>query len=95
MLSSRIPKASNRLKIALIHAANAVGNLKDNALSNFFNRIAFRKGRPVAISATARKLAVLILNMIVKGVPYKPATDYEFLDQKQKKESTGNEKINS
>lgn len=23
--------------------------------------------------------------MIVKGVPYKPATDYEFLDQKRKR----------
>jgi transposase len=45
MLSSRIPKGSNRLKIALRNAANAIGNLKDTALSNFFKRIAFRKGR--------------------------------------------------
>ena len=85
VLSNRIPKGSNRLKIALRNAANAIGNLKDTALSNFFNRIAYRKGRPAAISATARKLAVIIWNMIVKGVPYKPENDYEFLDQKRKR----------
>jgi transposase len=85
ILSNKIPKGSNRLKIALRQAANAVGNLKDTALSNFFKRIAFRKGRTSAISATARKLAVIIWNMLVKKVPYKPATDYEFLDQKRKR----------
>lgn len=85
VLSSRIPKGSNRLKIALRNAANSIGNLKDTALSNFFTRIAYRKGRPSAISATARKLAVIIWNMIVKGVPYKPQNDYEFLDQKRKR----------
>jgi len=85
ILSSRIPKGSNRLKIALRNAANSIGNLKDTALSNFFNRIAYRKGRPAAISATARKLAVIIWNMIVKGVSYKPQSDYEFLDQKRKR----------
>lgn len=85
ILSNKIPKGSNRLKIALRQAANAVGNLKDTALSNFFKRIAFRKGRTSAISATARKLAVIIWNMITKKVPYKTETQYEFLDQKRKR----------
>ena len=85
VLSSRIPKGSNRLKIALRNAANVIGNLKDTALSNFFKRIAFRKGRVSAISATARKLAVIIWNMLVKKVPYKQDTTYEFLDQKRKR----------
>ena len=85
ILSNRIPKGSNRLKIALRQAANAVGNLKDTALSNFFKRIAFRKGRTSAISATARKLAVIIWNMITKKIPYKTETQYEFLDQKRKR----------
>jgi hypothetical protein len=85
ILSNKTPKGSNRLKIALRQAANVVGNLKDTGLSNFFKRIAFRKGRTSAISATARKLAVIIWNMLVKKVPYKPATDYEFLDQKRKR----------
>jgi hypothetical protein len=85
ILSSKIPKGSNRLKIALRNAANAIGNLKDTALSNFFNRISHRKGRMVSISATARKLAVIIWNMIVKKKPYVPQTEYQFLDQKRKK----------
>ena len=85
ILSNKIPKGSNRLKIALRQAANAVGNLKDTALSNFFKRIAFRKGRTSAISATARKLAVIIWNMITKKVPYKTDNQYEFLDQKRKR----------
>jgi transposase len=85
MLSSRIPKGSNRLKIALRNAANAIGNLKNTHLSNFFKRVCFRKGRPAAISATARKLAVIIWNMVVKNIPYQPPTIYEFLDQKRKR----------
>lgn len=84
LLSSKTPKGSNRLKIALRNAANAIGNLKDTHLSNFFNRICFRKGRTVAVSATARKLAVILWNMIVKQIPYKPPTEYLFLDQKRK-----------
>jgi hypothetical protein len=62
-----------------------VGNLKDTALSNFFKRIAFRKGRTSAISATARKLAVISWNMVTKKIPYKTDSQYEFLDQKRKR----------
>ena len=61
-----------------------IGGLKDTHLSNFFKRVAYRKGRTVAISATARKLAVIIWNMIVKKIPYSPPTEYLFLDQKRK-----------
>ena len=84
VISSHLPKGSNRLKIALRNAANAIGNLKDTHLSNFFKRVSFRRGRAAAVSATARKLAVIIWNMIVKHMPYKPPTDYMFLDQKRK-----------
>lgn len=84
LLSSKTPKGSNRLKIALRNAANAIGNLKDTHLSNFFNRVCYRKGRTVAVSATARKLAVIIWNMIVKQIPYQPPTKYLFLDEKRK-----------
>ena len=85
ILSNKIPKGSNRLKIALRNAANAIGNLKDTHLANFFKRIAFRRGRAAAITATARKLAIIIWNMIVKAIPYSPPTIYEFLDQKRKR----------
>lgn len=84
LLSSKTPKGSNRLKIALRNAANAIGNLKDTHLSNFFSRISYRKGRTVAVSATARKLAIIIWNMTVKKVPYQPPTQYLFLDEKRK-----------
>lgn len=84
ILSNKIPKGSNRLKIALRHAANAIGNLKDTHLSDFFRKIAYRKGRATAVSATARKLAVIIWNMISKRVPYNPPIAYLFLDQKRK-----------
>ena len=36
ILSNQVPKGSNRLKIALRQAANAIGNLKDTHLSDFF-----------------------------------------------------------
>ena len=84
VLNHKIPKGSNRLKIALRNAANAIGNLKDTHLSDFFKRVAFRKGRTAAVSATARKLAVIIWNMITKKVPYTPPVEYLFLDQKRK-----------
>ena len=85
VLSSKIPKGSNRLKIALRNAANAIGNLKDSTpLRDFFQRINFRKGRVSAVSATARKLAVIIWNMVVKGYAYLNPENYLFLDQKRK-----------
>lgn len=84
ILSNRIPKGSNRLKIALRQAANAIGNLKDTHMSDFFNRIAYRKGRQAAVSATARKLATIIWTMITKQIPYNPPKEYLFLDQKRK-----------
>jgi len=85
VLSSSIPKGSNRLKIALRNAANAIGNLKESTpLRDFFMRINFRKGRTSAISATARKLAVIIWNMVTRHVPYMNPENYLFLDQKRK-----------
>lgn len=85
ILSSKVPKGSNRLKIALRNAANAIGNLKDSTpLRDFFQRINFRKGRVSAITATARKLAVIIWNMLVKGTQYFNPKEYLYLDQKRK-----------
>jgi len=41
--------------------------------------------RTSAISATARKLAVIIWNTITKKLPYKTDTQYEFLNEKRKR----------
>jgi len=58
--------------------------LKDTHLSDFFKRIAYRKGRQAAVSAIARKLGIIIWTMITKKVQYQPLTEYLFLDQKRK-----------
>lgn len=84
VLKHHLPKGSNRLKIALRQAANVIGNLKEGHLNNFFRRISYKKGRATAVSATARKLAVIIWNMLTKNEKYKPPTEYLFLDQKRK-----------
>lgn len=84
VLSHHLPKGSSRLKIAFRNAANSIGNLKEGHLSDFFKRINYKKGRATAVSATARKLAVIIWNMLVKGVPYNPPTQYLFLDEKRR-----------
>lgn len=87
VLSNRIPKGSNRLKIAFRNAANAIGNIKESTpLADFFKRINYRKGRVSAISATARKLSVIIWNMITNKTPYNNPHEYLFVDQKRKLE---------
>ena len=45
---------------------------------HFFKRVAYKKGRAAAITATARKLAVIIWNMIVKQVEYNPIPDQDY-----------------
>ena len=53
------------------------------SLGSVFKRIAYRKGRNAAISATARKLAVIIWNMITKTQPYRQP-NFELLLAKRK-----------
>jgi transposase len=84
ILSHHIPKGSSRLKIAFRNTANAIGQLKEGWLVDFFRRINFKKGRIAAVSALARKLSVIVWNMIVKGTPYQPPTEYMCLDEKRK-----------
>jgi len=70
IISSRTPKGKNVLAIALRNAANSIGNQTEHPLAPFFKRIAYRKGRNAATTATARKLAIIIWNMITKNQPY-------------------------
>jgi transposase len=71
VISNRTPKGKNYIATVLRQAANSIGNQKNHDLTPFFKRIAFRKGRAAAITATARKLAIIIWNMITKVQPYK------------------------
>jgi transposase len=73
IISNRTPKGKNHIATVLRQAANSIGNQKNHDLTPFFKRIASRKGRVAAITATARKLAVIIWNMITKVQPYKKA----------------------
>lgn len=83
IISSRTPKGKNAIALCLRQAANSIGNLKDHPLTPFFKRIAYRKGRGAAITATARKLAVIIWNMVVKREAYQQ-TDYQTINEKRK-----------
>lgn len=81
VFSRRTQKGKNRLADALRHAANSVGNKKKGSLRHFFKRIEMRKGRVAAITATARKLAVIIYNMLTKVEVYRPLDQTEYLNK--------------
>ena len=83
VMSSKVQRGSNRLKIALRNAAYSITKLKGSPLHKFYKKIAFKKGGRKAITATARKLAVIIWNMITKKIPYQAKEQYLFLDQKR------------
>ena len=72
VLSSRTPKGKNRIALAIRQAANSVGNQKNHPMGAFFKRIAFKKGREAAVTATARKLSVIFFNMITRKQRYQP-----------------------
>jgi transposase len=84
ILSHHLPKGSSRLKTAFRNTANAIGNLKEGWLVDFFKRINYKKGRAAAVSALARKLAVIVWNMITKATKYNPPSQYLFLDEKRR-----------
>ena len=84
ILSSRTRRGKNTIATALRNGANSIGNQKDHDLSPFFKRIAFKKGRVAAITATARKLAVIIWNMITKTQPYSK-TEVQLNNEKYRK----------
>ncbi|UZR97837.1 IS110 family transposase (plasmid) [Chondrinema litorale] len=72
IISSRTQKGKNQLSLSLRQAANAIGNSKTHPLKKFFSRIAYKKGRGAAITATARKLAVIIYRMLVYKEKFNP-----------------------
>ena len=76
VLSSRTRRSSNRAAVLLRMAALGVGKTS-TALGAFFRRLAARVGKAKAVTATARKLAVLFYNMLRHGSTYTdPGVDY-------------------
>ncbi len=88
ILSSRTPKGKNKFALTLRNAANSIDRKKEGHLMLFFKRIAYKKGRGAAITATARKIAVIMWNMIVKKVAYIPVNTQEYIQEMKTKKIT-------
>jgi transposase len=69
LLSSRTQPSANRAATILRMAAMALGR-SQTALGAFYRRVAFRIGKPKAITATARKLAILVYRMLKDHLVY-------------------------
>lgn len=93
LISSRTPKGKNKFALSLRNAANTIDRLKGGSLNNFFKRIAYKKGRAAAITATARKLAVIIWNMITKQKPYCPMDENTYVEKIKEKKLSGIKKM--
>lgn len=76
VLSAHTRKTSNRVTAALRLAAVTVGRTS-TALGAFYRRLAARIGNAKAVTATARKIAVLFYNAMRFGRDYKePGADH-------------------
>ena len=69
LLSSRTQPSANRAAIILRMAAMNLGRT-DTALGAFYRRLAYRVGKAKAITATARKLAILVYRTLKDGLVY-------------------------
>lgn len=76
VLSSRTRRSANRATALLRMAAVGVSR-SPTALGAFFRRLAARVGKAKAVTATARKIAVLFYNTLRHGASYvDPGVDY-------------------
>jgi transposase len=78
VLSSRTRRSSSRAAALLRLAAVTIGR-SDTALGAFYRRLAARAGKAKAVTATARKIAVLFYNTLRHSMTYKDpgASHYE------------------
>lgn len=76
VLSSHSRKNANRLSVQLRLSAITIGRT-NTALGAFYRRLGVRIGKAKAVTATARKLAVLLYNALRYGLHYRdPGADY-------------------
>jgi len=77
-LSSKTPPSANRAAAILRIAAMTLGRTQ-TALGAFYRRLAYRVGKAKAITATARKLAILVYRTLKEGLVYQDpgATAYD------------------
>lgn len=78
LLSSKTRRSSSRAAALLRLAATTIGR-SDTALGAFYRRLSARAGKAKAVTATARKIAVLFYNSLRYGMAYhdQGATQYE------------------
>ena len=69
VLSSRTRRSANRATVLLRMAAVGVGR-STTALGAFFRRLAARIGKAKAVTATARKIALIFYNTLRCGAAY-------------------------
>jgi transposase len=69
LLSARTQPSANRAAGILRMAAMSLGRT-DTALGAFYRRLAYRVGKAKAITATARKLAILVYRTLKEGLVY-------------------------
>ncbi len=77
LLSSRTQPSANRAAKILRIAAMTL-HRSDHALGAFYRRLAARTDKPKAITATARKLAILVYRMLKYKMPYHETSAAEY-----------------
>jgi hypothetical protein len=76
VLSARTRRSGSRAAALLRLAATTVGRTQ-TALGAFYRRLSARIGKAKAVTATARKIAVLFYNAVRHGMDYSdPGTSY-------------------
>ncbi|WP_244212278.1 hypothetical protein [Paraburkholderia hospita] len=76
VLSSKTRRSSSKAAAALRLAAVTIGKT-DTALGGFYRRLSVRIGKAKALTATARKVAVLFYNTLRYGMKYvDPGAEY-------------------
>ena len=81
LLGSRTQPSANRAAKILRLAAMALVR-GDHALGAFYRRLAARTDKPTAMTATARKLALLVYRMLKYNMPYEQTSAAEY-DERQ------------
>jgi transposase len=82
LLGSRTQPSANRAAKTLRLAAMALGR-SEHALGAFYRRLAARTDKPTAMTATARKLALLVYRMLKYNMPYQHTSAAEYDERQQ------------
>lgn len=84
VFSRHTPKTSNRAATAFRLAARSTHRTQ-NALGAFYRRIKAKHGAPVAITATAHKIARIVYHMLKHHTPYIDSGLDAYLDQQRQR----------